>query len=82
MPLSEGHVDGEIIRCPYHGLEFGASGACIRIPGQERIPTAANVKSYPVAERDGFIWIWMGEQEQEEPRYEDAPRMTVRPAAE
>ena len=64
MPLSEGHVDGEIIRCPYHGLEFGASGACIRIPGQERIPTAANVKSYPVAERDGFIWIWMGEQEQ------------------
>ncbi len=61
MPLSEGHVDGEIIRCPYHGLEFGASGACVRIPGQERIPQAAHIKAYPVCERDEFIWIWMGD---------------------
>jgi len=61
MPLSEGHVDGNIIRCPYHGLEFNATGACARIPGQERIPAAANVRSYPVCERDGLIWIWMGE---------------------
>lgn len=63
MPLSEGHVDGEIIRCPYHGLEFNTTGACARIPGQERIPAAAAVRSYPVCERDEFIWIWMGEPE-------------------
>jgi len=63
MPLSEGHVDGEIIRCPYHGLEFNGAGACARIPGQERIPPAANVRAYPVCERDELIWIWMGEPE-------------------
>jgi phenylpropionate dioxygenase-like ring-hydroxylating dioxygenase large terminal subunit len=63
MPLSQGHVDGEIIRCPYHGLEFGASGACASIPGQDRIPAAANLRSYPVCERDEFIWIWMGDPE-------------------
>ncbi|WP_088954341.1 aromatic ring-hydroxylating dioxygenase subunit alpha [Variovorax sp. HW608] len=63
MPLSEGHVDGEIIRCPYHGLEFNGAGACARIPGQERIPPAANLRAYPVCERDELIWIWMGEPE-------------------
>lgn len=63
MPLSEGHVDGEIIRCAYHGLEFAPSGACVRIPTQERIPAAASVRSYPVSERDEFIWIWMGDPE-------------------
>lgn len=61
MPLSEGHVDGEIIRCPYHGLEFGAGGACVKIPGQDRIPAAAAVRQYPVCERDHLIWIWMGD---------------------
>ncbi|HSW19077.1 MAG TPA: aromatic ring-hydroxylating dioxygenase subunit alpha [Ramlibacter sp.] len=61
MPLSEGHVDGEIIRCAYHGLEFAASGACARIPGQDRIPAAAAVRSYPVVERDELVWIWMGD---------------------
>lgn len=61
MPLSAGHVDGDILRCPYHGLEFSPNGACARIPGQERIPASAGVRSYPVHEKDGFIWIWMGD---------------------
>ncbi|MGI4880000.1 MAG: Rieske 2Fe-2S domain-containing protein [Janthinobacterium lividum] len=61
MPLSAGHVDGEIIRCCYHGVEFDAAGVCAKIPNQTRIPAAANVQSYPVCERDGLIWIWMGE---------------------
>lgn len=63
MPLSKGHVDGELIRCAYHGVEFAASGACARIPGQDRIPPAANLRAYPVCERDEFIWIWMGDAE-------------------
>lgn len=61
MPLSAGHVDGEIIRCAYHGVEFSGNGQCARVPGQERIPSAANVRSYPVIEKDQFIWIWMGD---------------------
>jgi phenylpropionate dioxygenase-like ring-hydroxylating dioxygenase large terminal subunit len=67
MPLSEGHVDGEIIRCAYHGVEFAADGHCGRIPGQTRIPPAANVRSYPVFERDEFIWIWMGDPARADP---------------
>lgn len=67
FPLSEGFVDGEIIRCAYHGLEFGAGGACSHIPGQTRIPPAADVRVYPVCEKDDFIWIWMGDPSKADP---------------
>ncbi|CAN5346759.1 aromatic ring-hydroxylating dioxygenase subunit alpha [soil metagenome] len=61
MPLSAGHVEGNILRCCYHGVEFDKTGACTRIPNQSRIPAAANIRSYPVVEQDSLIWIWMGE---------------------
>jgi phenylpropionate dioxygenase-like ring-hydroxylating dioxygenase large terminal subunit len=61
FPLSEGHIDGETLRCAYHGVEFGPSGACTHIPGQTRIPPAANVRAYPVVEKDSLVWIWMGD---------------------
>ncbi|WP_454740141.1 aromatic ring-hydroxylating dioxygenase subunit alpha [Cupriavidus necator] len=67
MPLSEGHVEGDTIRCAYHGLEFGTNGLCTRIPGQERIPAAANLRSYPVVERDELVWIWMGDPADADP---------------
>lgn len=62
MPLTlGGKCSGEIIQCPYHGLEFDADGQCVRIPGQERIPAGAKLITYPVREQDDLIWIWMGE---------------------
>lgn len=67
MPLSAGDVDGDIIRCCYHGLEFDTHGACTRIPTQTRIPSVANVRSYPVAEKDHLIWIWMGDPDRADP---------------
>lgn len=63
LPLSCGRVRGERIECGYHGLTFDSSGACVRIPGQERIPAAARVRSYPTAERHGLVWVWTGDPE-------------------
>ena len=60
FPLSQGHVDGEVLRCAYHGVEFAPAGTCAHIPGQDRIPSAANVRAYPIVEKDELIWIWMG----------------------
>jgi vanillate O-demethylase monooxygenase subunit len=37
-PLSMGRVEGDDIRCMYHGMKFDPAGKCIQIPGQERIP--------------------------------------------
>ena len=48
MPLTRGgQCSGEIIRCPYHGLEFDAEGTCVKIPGQDRIPARAKLITYP-----------------------------------
>jgi phenylpropionate dioxygenase-like ring-hydroxylating dioxygenase large terminal subunit len=63
MPLSAGAVEGEIIRCCYHGLEFDVTGTCTRVPGQDRVPSQAFVRSYPLVERDAVLWIWMGAAE-------------------
>lgn len=60
-PLSEGKVDGDNIVCPYHGFKFNPLGKCVEIPSQTNIPSRAQVKSYPVTERDGLVWIWMGD---------------------
>jgi vanillate O-demethylase monooxygenase subunit len=64
-PLSMGKiVHGDTLQCPYHGLEFGPSGACTLNPhGTKNIPPRARVRSYPVTERHKAIWIWMGEKE-------------------
>ena len=61
MPLSQGTVDGERIQCPYHGLQYDHTGQCVRVPGQTQVPPGAKVKSYPVAEKWHYVWIWMGD---------------------
>jgi len=58
--LSNGRLEGDCVRCMYHGLKFDASGKCVQIPGQDNIPPKLGVKSYPVVERDHLLWIWMG----------------------
>lgn len=64
VPLHLGQViDGERVRCPYHGLEFDRTGACARNPHTKgRIPPAARVKSYTAAERHGMVWVWLGDR--------------------
>ena len=63
LPLSMGKVIGDAIQCHYHALEYDSSGACVRIPGQDRIPPQMKVKNYPVVERDNCIFVWMGDVE-------------------
>jgi len=60
-PLSLGRVEGEELRCMYHGLKFDAGGRCTEIPGQDMIPATACVKAYPVVSRDSWVWVWMGD---------------------
>jgi phenylpropionate dioxygenase-like ring-hydroxylating dioxygenase large terminal subunit len=62
-PLSLGRLIGGAVQCPYHGLRFDGSGACVHNPHGPP-PKAARVRSFPVAERYSAIWIWMGDPEQ------------------
>lgn len=61
-PLSKGCLKGDLVECPYHGLRFDASGQCVHNPhGDGAIPKAARIQSYPLVERHGILWIWMGD---------------------
>lgn len=60
-PLSAGSVKGDRIVCGYHGFEYEASGKCVRIPSQDSVPSKACVRPYPVIERYGMIWVWLGD---------------------
>lgn len=61
VPLSMGKLMGNTIECGYHGLTVNAAGRCTRIPAADTIPDWAHVRRYPTVERDGYLWIWMGE---------------------
>jgi 3-ketosteroid 9alpha-monooxygenase subunit A len=57
------HVEGDSIRCPYHGWRFGADGKCDDIPGlRGSIPKSACVRSWPVHESMGVVWVWHDEE--------------------
>ncbi|NBS62764.1 MAG: aromatic ring-hydroxylating dioxygenase subunit alpha [Betaproteobacteria bacterium] len=59
-PLSLGRVvDGRLI-CGYHGLEMGCDGRTVSMPGQ-RVRGFPPIRSIPVAEYAGFVWVWPGD---------------------
>jgi phenylpropionate dioxygenase-like ring-hydroxylating dioxygenase large terminal subunit len=60
-PLSLGRCEGDRLRCLYHGLLYDPDGAVAEIPGQDLIPKGARVRSYPIADRHDWIWVWMGD---------------------
>jgi len=61
-PLSAGWQEGDSIRCRYHGWRYALSGTCLEVPA---LANAANpklpcVRSFPVQEQDGWVWVYMG----------------------
>jgi vanillate O-demethylase monooxygenase subunit len=54
-------VDGNLM-CGYHGLVMGCDGKAVSMPKQ-RVGGFPCIRSYPVVERHGFIWIWPGDPE-------------------
>jgi phenylpropionate dioxygenase-like ring-hydroxylating dioxygenase large terminal subunit len=63
------------LRCPYHGWKYDVTGQCVEVPSEppesgfcDRI----KLKGYPLIERGGVIWIYMGPPEHQppEPAYE------------
>ncbi len=60
-PLSRGKVEGDCLRCGYHGLLYDATGAAVWAPGQDKLPPGARVRTYPIVESHGWLWIWMGD---------------------
>jgi vanillate O-demethylase monooxygenase subunit len=60
-PLSAGELIGDEIQCGYHGLRFDSCGTCTWAPGQDRIPSRANVTARPLVEKAPWVFVWMGD---------------------
>lgn len=67
LPLSVGRLEGDQVQCAYHGLVYDGTGACTKVPGQDRVPPTARLRVWPVADRHGYLWIWMGDAEAADP---------------
>lgn len=60
--LSVGIVEGSCLRCRYHGWKYDESGQCIDQPAEPKsFAKKVRIRSYPVAEYFGFIWVYLGE---------------------
>ncbi|HLG72909.1 MAG TPA: Rieske 2Fe-2S domain-containing protein [Chloroflexota bacterium] len=71
--LSTGWVEGDCIRCFYHGWKYDASGQCVEMPAEEAsFPAKVRIRSYPTQEYLGLVFAYLGEGEAPElPRYAD-----------
>jgi len=75
--LHRGRVTNGRLACPYHGWQFDGSGRCALIPSlgpEAGIPARAKVDSYPVIERYGIVFAFLGDLPEAErpPLYEVA----------
>jgi renierapurpurin 18,18'-hydroxylase len=61
VPLHLGVVNGDELKCHYHGWSYDCTGKCVDVPylGKERLPNG--VKGYPAREIDGLIFIFPGD---------------------
>jgi phenylpropionate dioxygenase-like ring-hydroxylating dioxygenase large terminal subunit len=75
--LSAGQVQNDCIQCPYHGWRYSGDGLCQLIPtlpDDSDIPDNARVDAYPVEERYGLIFAFLGDlPEAERPPILEAP---------
>ena len=74
-PLSRGRLVGDDVECGYHGYTIGSDGVCIGVREQEDKPRAST-RRFELLERDGALWIWMGDAEPDPARLPDTSWLT------
>jgi len=61
--LALGRVEGDSLRCFFHGWRFDGEGGCAEIPALGGAARAdVRIARHTLAERDGLIWIWVGDR--------------------
>jgi phenylpropionate dioxygenase-like ring-hydroxylating dioxygenase large terminal subunit len=62
--LGGGRMKGDCVECPYHGWQFNGEGQCVKIPsiGKDgKIPARTRIDSYPVEEKYGLVFCFLGD---------------------
>ncbi|MFD3312439.1 Rieske 2Fe-2S domain-containing protein [Streptomyces sp. NPDC058694] len=71
--IADGRLKGNTVECPYHGFRFDGEGTCKVVPAlgsDARIPQSLKLKTYPVREQHGLVWLWWGDQRERLPEIE------------
>lgn len=64
VPLSRGTIANGRLQCCYHGWCYNGAGECTHVPALadgRTIPVNAQVRSYPIKEQQGYLWLWPGD---------------------
>lgn len=56
--LARGRVEGELLRCPFHGFCFDGDGSCVSTPYGQGPPRAARLRTWQLEERNGLVLAW------------------------
>src|SRR3974390_1759735 len=65
-----GRNEQDGLRCPYHGWKYDHTGQCIEVPSEPVESGFCNkikLKSYPLVERGGILWTYMGPPDEQPP---------------
>ncbi len=60
-----GTIEGETIRCPFHGFCFDTSGACSKTGYGTKPPRGAKMRMWSVKEMNGIVLVWHHEDGRE-----------------
>jgi phenylpropionate dioxygenase-like ring-hydroxylating dioxygenase large terminal subunit len=52
-----GCVEGDTVRCPFHGWRFASDGRCVEVPYSTVVPRVG-LRTWPVAEKGGYLFLW------------------------
>jgi phenylpropionate dioxygenase-like ring-hydroxylating dioxygenase large terminal subunit len=69
--LSDGQIVNGRLECLYHGWQYDGAGDCMFIPQMvegKHYPIRSCVENYAIAEKNGIVWVWPGEQEAADPK--------------
>jgi hypothetical protein len=61
--LSLGRLEDGGLRCYFHGWLYGPGGACLDTPAEPAdspLSSKVRIRSYPVTERNGVVWAYLG----------------------
>ncbi len=61
------------LRCPYHGWKYAVDGECLEVPSEPEesgFRQKVKLKSYPLIERGGILWTYMGPPDKQPPEPE------------
>ncbi|WP_235840003.1 aromatic ring-hydroxylating dioxygenase subunit alpha [Derxia lacustris] len=61
LTSATGRVEGDTVRCGYHGVRLDSNGRCVEVPSGGPLPAKMCVRTYPVVEKWKWLWVWMGD---------------------